>query len=295
MVAHGLVGDERSLTDTVIKAFEDTQDPRLKTLMAALVRHAHAFVREVDLSERELEAALDFLVRIGQSTHDSHNEAVLAADVLGISTLVSLRCNPAAQGQTAAALLGPFWRADAPLCEPGADIARAPIDAEPLFVAGRVLDPAGQPLAGALVDVWQASPDGLYENQDDGQPDMNLRGRFVTDDAGRFRFRTVRPRGYPVPTDGPVGELLAAQRRHPYRPAHLHFMVSRDGSKTLITQIFADDAEYLDSDVVFGATGSTVGRLVRHPAEADLPARYTLDYDFVLQAGTRTFPKPPIK
>lgn len=295
MAAHGLIGGELSLTEAVIRAFEDTGDERLKTLMAALVRHAHAFVREVNLSERELETALDFLVGIGQATNDSHNEAVLAADVLGISTLVSLRCNPAAQGQTAAALLGPFWRAEAPLCEAGENIARAPIDAAPLFVAGRVVDPAGQPIAGAVVDVWQASPHGLYENQDAAQPDMNLRGKFITDEAGRYRFHTVRPRGYPVPTHGPVGDLLARQRRHPYRPAHLHFMLSCEGRKTLITQIFADDAEYLDSDVVFGATQNTVGQLIHHPAEGGLPARYTLDYDFVLQPGTRTFPKPPIK
>jgi catechol 1,2-dioxygenase len=274
-----------------------TPNPRLRQIIQALVQHSHALIREVDLTEPEFQAGLKFLVDIGQQTNDHHNEVVLAADVLGLSTLVALRNCPQQHGQTAAALLGPFWRADAPLCASGDSICRADMPGAGLLVSGQVRDIDGNPLSGVVVDVWQASPVGLYENQDEAQPPMNLRGRFHTDAHGHYSFRTVRPAGYPVPTSGAVGDLLRAQDRHCMRPAHIHFMLSRPGYKTLITQVFSDDSEHLASDVVFGVTATLVGKFAKRNAasgDGSEPA-YTLDYDFVMEQGHSVLPEPPIK
>ena len=285
-----IVTTPESVLQIALQAMERTSDARLRSVMAALTRHLHAFVREVELSEEEFERALEFLVAIGQASGETKNEVVLAADLLGVSTLVALLNNQDPQGESPAALLGPFWRADAPLCDRGESIARSETPGVPLEVAGTVRDSAGRPVADAILDVWQASPVGLYENQDPTQQDMNLRGRFQTDAEGRFHFRSVRPAGYPVPTDGPCGDLLRAQRRHPNRPAHLHFMVSKPGHKVLVTQVFADDDENLESDPVFGVTRRLIGRF--EPQHGGQHA--TLQYDFVLEPGEMKFPRPPI-
>jgi catechol 1,2-dioxygenase len=266
----------------------ETQDDRLRSLMESLVRHLHAFAQEVRLTEDEFERAIGFVVALGQATGEKKNEVVLVADILGLSTLVALLNNQVPQGESPAALLGPFWRADAPLCAPGDTIARAGTPGTPLEVAGIVRDTAGKAVPGATVDVWQASPVGLYENQDEKQPDMNLRGRFATDAQGGYSLRTVVPAGYPIPTDGPCGELLRAQGRHPNRPAHLHFMVSKPGHKVLVTQVFADDDGNLESDPVFGVTRKLVGRFERGGDSA------TLRHDFVLQPGEMRLPRAPI-
>lgn len=289
-----IIDDEASVTAVVLAAMARTPDPRLRQLVGAFVEHMHALIRETNLTETEFDAVLKFVAQIGQHSNDSHNEVVLAADVLGISTLVALRNNPQNQGQSAAALLGPFWRAAAPLCANGTSIARCAMPGTAMHVYGQVRDIDGQPIAGAKVDVWQASPVGLYENQDDEQPDMNLRGYFITDAEGRYNFHTVRPAGYPVPTHGPVGALLRAQQRDCMRPAHVHFMVTQDGFKTLITQVFSDDCEHLGNDVVFGVTKPLVGHFVRH-APAGEPEYYTLQYDFVLERGVCCIPDAPIK
>jgi catechol 1,2-dioxygenase len=261
----------------------------------------HAFAREVRLTEAEYDIGVDFLNRIGKATHDSHNEGILFADAIGFSTLVCLLNNgKAGATETAAALLGPFWRANSPKTENGGSIVRSPTPGPELFVACEIVDASGEPLANVEVDVWQSSPVGLYENQDDTQADMNLRGKFTTDAAGRFSFRSVKPAGYPVPTDGPVGEMLRAQNRHPFRPAHIHFLGFKGGYKTLITQVFVDDDEHLESDVVFGVTRALVGDYRRHdhgepPAAGVRTPWYTLNYRFVMQAGEAILPKPPIK
>jgi catechol 1,2-dioxygenase len=285
-----IVTTPESVLQIALQAMERTPDPRLRSVMAALTRHLHAFVREVELTEDEFERALEFLVAIGQASGETKNEVVLAADLLGVSTLVALLNNQDPQGESPAALLGPFWRANAPLCDGGESIARSETPGVPLEVAGTVRDSAGRPVADATLDVWQASPVGLYENQDPAQQDMNLRGRFKTDAEGRFHFRSVRPAGYPVPTDGPCGDLLRAQLRHPNRPAHLHFMVSKPGHKVLVTQVFADDDENLESDPVFGVTRQLIGRF-----ESQQGGHHaTLQYDFVLEPGEMKFPRPPI-
>jgi len=285
-----IVTTPESVLQIALQAMERTPDARLRSVMAALTRHLHAFVREVELSEDEFERALEFLVAIGQASGETKNEVVLAADLLGVSTLVALLNNQDPQGESPAALLGPFWRANAPLCDGGESIARSETPGVPLEVAGTVRDSAGRPVADATLDVWQASPVGLYENQDPAQQDMNLRGRFKTDAEGRFHFRSVRPAGYPVPTDGPCGDLLRAQLRHPNRPAHLHFMVSKPGHKVLVTQVFADDDENLESDPVFGVTRRLIGRF--EPQHGGQHA--TLQYDFVLEPGEMKFPRAPI-
>lgn len=288
------------VTAAVLSAMANAPDARLRHIMDALVRHLHAFAREVCLTEDELACGVDFLNRIGQATNDAHNEGILCADALGLSTLVCLLHNGnAGATETAAALLGPFWRMAAPPTPNGGSILRSETPGPALYTSCRILDPQGRPIVGVEVDVWQASPVGLYENQDPTQADMNLRGKFTTDTQGRFAFRSVKPAGYPVPTDGPVGELLRAQQRHPYRPAHLHVLGFKPGYKTLITQVFVDHDERLASDVVFGVTRHLVGdyRLGEGPSpEGDVAGSwYRLDRDFVMEPGEAKLPKPPIK
>jgi catechol 1,2-dioxygenase len=288
------------VTGKVLAAMRGAASPRLREVMAALVRHLHAFAREVRLTEEEFETGINFLNRIGQATHDAHNEGILFSDAVGLSTLVCL-LNNGRNGatETASALLGPFWRMNSPRTENGDSIVRSETPGPALFVSCRVCDPRGKPLEGVEVDVWQASPVGLYENQDERQCDMNLRGKFTTDSEGRFWFRSVKPAGYPVPTHGPVGDLLRAQGRHPYRPAHLHFLAFKSAYKTLITQVFVDDDEHLESDVVFGVTRHLIGDFRRGhgtPPSPDVKGPwYRLDYEFVMEPGEAKLPKPPIK
>jgi len=295
-----IVEDEASVTDKVLVAMRGAASPRLREVMAALVRHLHAFAREVRLTEEEFETGIDFLNRIGQATHDAHNEGILFSDAVGLSTLVCL-LNNGRNGatETASALLGPFWRMNSPRTENGDSIVRSETPGPALFVSCRVCDPRGKPLEGVEVDVWQASPVGLYENQDERQCDMNLRGKFTTDSEGRFWFRSAKPAGYPVPTHGPVGDLLRAQGRHPYRPAHLPFLAFKSAYKTLITQVFVDDDEHLESDVVFGVTRHLIGDFRRGhgtPPSPDVKGPwYRLDYEFVMEPGEAKLPKPPIK
>lgn len=288
----GIVSDPATLTPTVLRAMANS-DSRLAELMASLVAHLHAFVRETGLTEEEYQRGLAFLAALGQATGPEKNEVVLMADVLGVSTLVALQNSSRTGRATASAVLGPFWRKNAPRFPAGASIARGNTPGVPLFVSGQVLDGERRPVAGADVDVWQASPVGFYENQDPDQPDMNLRGVLTTDHEGRYHFETVRPAGYPVPTDGPVGELLRAQHRHAWRPAHLHFMISAPGFRTLVTQVFADEDEALHRDVVFAVLEPLVGDL-KESVDADGRRIATLSYDFTLEPGEQRFPMPPL-
>jgi len=237
---------------------------------------------------------------MGQRTTASHNEVVLMAGSLGVSSLVCLLNNGNnGQTETQANLLGPFWRDDQPLSASGDTLVRSPTPGAGLIVRVSIEDGKGRPVAGAEVDVWHSSPEGLYENQDPNQAEMNLRGRFVSDEAGRFHFRSVKPAGYPIPVDGPVGELVKATRRHNYRPAHLHFMVYKPGFKTLISQIYSPDDEHIDSDVQFGVTRALIGNYVRHDEPSpDLdfaPPWYSLDQRFVLEPGEAKRPVAPIR
>jgi catechol 1,2-dioxygenase len=252
------------------------------------------------LTDDEWEKAVAFVTALGQATNDTHNETILIADVLGVSSLVGMLNNPAYCGETESALLGPFWRANSPKLSLGASIAREGTPGLPMSVSGRITERDGKPISGALVDVWQADPRGMYDNQIAELEGMNLRGQFRTDSDGRFYLRSVRPAGYPVPTHGPTGGLLRAQRRSPYRPAHVHFMVSAPGFRTLITQVFADDAENLNTDVTFSVLESLVATFELHETLEGAPDGFSapwcsLVYDMTLAPGESRFPTPPIR
>ncbi|MBD1548560.1 dioxygenase [Roseibium aggregatum] len=292
---------QEQVTEAVLKVMEQTTDPRMREIMVSLITHLHGFIRDVRLTEEEFRQATSILNEFGKLTTDTHNEAVLMAGSLGVSSLVCL-LNNGNNGatETTQNLLGPFWRLNSPRTENDASIVRSDTPGEPMLVTFTVTDQTGSPIVGAEVDIWHSSPVGLYENQDPDQADMNLRGKFTTDDKGEIRFRSVRPAGYPIPTDGLVGRLLAAQNRHPYRPAHVHALAFKESFKTLITQIYADDDPRLETDVQFGVTRATTGHFVRHddrhPDIADLTGPwYSLDHTLVMEPGEARLPQPPIK
>jgi catechol 1,2-dioxygenase len=296
-----IIENEASVTEAVLDAYGRTADPRTREILLALVRHLHGFVREVRLSEREFQEATRIVAAMGQRTTDSHNEVVLMAGSLGVSSLVCLLNNgDHGNTETAQSLLGPFWRLNSPRVENGGSIVRSETPGAALFVTARVVDHAGNPVAGAEVDVWHASPVGLYENQDAEQAEMNLRGKFTTDADGRFAFRSVMMVGYPIPTEGVVGRLLKVQDRHPFRPAHLHALIFKPGFKVLISQVYDPADPHIDSDVQFGVTKALIGDFVRHdelhPAAADVrPPWYSLDHIYRMEAGEAVLPRPPIK
>jgi protocatechuate 3,4-dioxygenase beta subunit len=263
----GLFSEERS-AEVVAASFDGTPDPRLRRVLQSLVRHLHAFVKDVELTEAEWEAAIAFLTTTGHKCDCVRQEFVLLSDVLGVSMLVET-INHRAGGATESTVLGPFHVTDSPPRPPGADVS---LDGkgEPCLVTGRVTGPDGEPVGGASVDVWQANEDGFYDVQRPGAiPASNLRGLFTAGRDGTFWFRTVVPRYYPIPDDGPVGELLHATGRHPYRPAHIHFIVRADGYQPVTTHLFVAGTPYLDSDAVFGVKDS----LVREFPTVDDPAR----------------------
>jgi catechol 1,2-dioxygenase len=295
-----IIENQAAVTPAVLDAFSGTADPRLREILLALVRHLHGFVREVRLTEPEFQEAARIIAALGHKTTPWHNEVVLMAGSLGVSTLVCL-LNNGSNGatETQANLLGPFWRDDQPLCRSGDSLVRSPTPGPALLASVQIRDGEGRPVEGAEVDVWHSSPEGLYENQDPAQAEMNLRGRFITDADGRFHFASVKPAGYPIPVDGPVGDLIRATGRHHYRPAHLHFMVCKPGFKTLISQVYAPDDPHIDSDVQFGVTRALIGDYVRHDepnAALGLTAPwYSLDQRFVLEPGVSRRPRAPIQ
>lgn len=296
-----VIKTEGDVTPVVLAAMAQTGNPRLREILMALVKHLHAFVREARLTEVEFREATAILNEIGQLQTDSHNEFVLMSGSLGVSSLVCLLNNgDNGQTETSQSLLGPFWRLNSPRVENGGTIIRSDTPGTPLFVQAKVVDRDEKPVAAAEVDVWHASPVGLYENQDPDQAEMNLRGKFTTDDDGRFWFRTVKMVGYPIPVNGVVGRLLAAQGRHPYRPAHLHALIFKQGYKTLISQVFDPSDPNIESDVQFGVTSALTGNFERHdephPTDADLCGPwFSLDYTYVMEPGDAVLPRPPIK
>ena len=289
------------VTADALAVMAATPDPRLREIMVALTRHLHAFIAEVGLTETEFREATAILNTMGQMTTDTHNEFVLMAGSLGVSALVCL-INNGDDGaiETSQNLLGPFWRMHSPPTENGGTLIRSATPGPTMEVRLRFVDRAGRPVAGAEVDIWHTSPEGLYENQDAAQADMNLRGKFTTDANGAIWFRSVKPIGYPLPIDTMVGRLLAAQGRHPYRPAHIHALAFRPGYKTLISQIYADDDPRTHTDPQFGVTRALLGAFVRHDEahptiEGATMPWWSLDHTLVMEAGAATLPKPPIK
>jgi catechol 1,2-dioxygenase len=249
-----IIERQEDVTPAVLKELERAPNARFKEIMRAFITHMHDFVRDAKLTEEEYRTALNYLVALGKASNESHNEAVLIAGSLGLSSLVCLLNNSDGQTETDASLLGPFWREQSPITPNGGSIVRSPTPGPALFVNATFRDRAGKPIKGAEVDIWQSSTEGFYENQDPAQADMNLRGKFFTDENGHIAFQSIRPAGYPIPISGPTGELLRAQGRHNMRPAHLHFLASKEGFKTLISQIYVQDDKNIDSDVQFGVT-----------------------------------------
>ncbi len=286
MTSGVLFGEERS-ADVVAASFDATQDPRLREVMGSLVRHLHAFVKDVSLTGEEWEAAIAFLTATGHKCDDVRQEFVLLSDVLGVSMLVDAINHRTPGEATESTVLGPFHVVESPPLPRGADISNGE-DGEACLVTGRVVGPGGEPVAGATVDVWQADAEGYYDVQKAGRR-THLRGLFTTDDDGAFWFRTIVPRHYPIPSDGPVGALLSATGRHPNRPAHVHFLVEAGGYAPLTTHLFVADGPYLDSDAVFGVKPSLIREFatVEDPERAaslGLPARFrTVDFPVVLR------------
>ena len=259
------------ITAAAIASFDNCPDPRLRELLQALVRHLHAFAREVNLTEDEWARAIGVLTATGHITDDKRQEFILWSDALGVSMLVDALAHPGASprgGATESTVLGPFWTPNAPLRGYGESIIERG-GGTPTLVRGRVLDTAGRPIAGAELDVWQNGDNGLYAVQDDEAPEAHLRGRFLTRDDGRYAFIGQRPIPYTIPHDGPVGAMLQAARRHPWRPAHIHMIVSAPGYQRLQTHIFDSASAYLDSDAVFAVKPSLIREFV--PRSADDP------------------------
>lgn len=295
-----IIKTQQDVTAAVLAEVARSENPRFKELMTAAVQHLHGFVRDARLTEAEFHQACGLIANLGQLTTASHNEVVLIAGSLGISSLVCLLNNgDHGQTDTTANLMGPFWRMDSPATANGDSIVRSPTPGAPIFVNAWVRDSQGRPVEGAEVDVWHTSAEGFYENQDPGQTDMNLRGKFATDVRGRIAFRSVKPAGYPIPLSGPVGALLRAQGRHNMRPAHIHFMIHKPGFKTQFSQVYSSDDPRLETDVQFGVTQALIGQYVLH-ADEPAPAGdvsgpwYSLDHHFVIEPGEARLPKPPI-
>src|ERR1700761_2733563 len=249
--------DENSITDAVLDRFKDTPDPRLKEIMNSIVRHLHDCVREIEPSFEEWMTAIQFLTRAGQISVGGRQEFILLSDTLGVSMLVDAINHRLPKGATETTVLGPFFVDKQPVREQGGDIARgAPV--QPLYVDARFASVDGKPLKDAVVDVWQSDSEGFYDVQRSDLDEAQLRARFRTDAEGRVRFWTIMPTAYPIPDDGPVGEMLKATARHPWRPAHLHFMISAPNHATLVTHVFASDTPYLDSDPLFGVKDTLI-------------------------------------
>lgn len=283
------IASEREITDRAVSSFAHTPDARLRFVLQKLVAHLHRFASEVELSDAEWSKAIEFLTATGQKCDDVvRQEFILLSDVLGLSMLVDAIEHRNGVEATESTVFGPFYIAGMPYREYGENMALVPGSAS--LITGHVRDAAGNPVPGATLDVWQTAENGQYSGQDITQPHGNLRGRYRTDELGRYAIRSVVPVSYPIPTDGPVGQLLQAAGRHPWRPAHLHFMLDAPGHRRLVTHVFNDDDPYIESDAVFGVKDSL--RAVYQPCRAGDPLAEQFDigtdfrhasFDFTLE------------
>jgi len=285
------------ITAQVLKSYDEAP-PRLREIMTALVRHVHAFAIEVGLTHDEWREAIATLTATGQITDERRQEFILWSDALGLSMLVDAIAHDFPDGATESTVLGPFFVPSSPLREYGATIAEQAAG-DPAWVYGRVLSIDGEPIAGAELDVWQNGDNRLYAVQDPGAPEAHLRGRFTTRADGSYAFLGVRPVPYPIPDDGPVGRMLAASGRHPWRPAHIHLIARAPGFRTVATHVFDTASEYLDSDAVFAVKRSLLRSFVaREPGDPDTPAGvdgrwYSVENDIVLVPGDPAEPADP--
>jgi hydroxyquinol 1,2-dioxygenase len=280
--------DEKSITAAVLARMDQCTDARFKQVMSSLVTHLHDFVREVKLTETEWINAIQFLTDTGKTCTTKRQEFILLSDTLGVSILVITINHPSEGGTSDSTVLGPYYWEGAPELPLGANLA-VDVKGEPAFYSGRVLSSDGTPIAGALLDIWSGDGEGTYDMQMQGDVGMKARGRIRTDGEGRYRFRSIKPEYYPVPTDGPVGRMLNKMGRHPMRPGHIHMIVSAAGHHPITTHLFAAGSQYIDSDAVFGVKESLVTPFAKHPAgtapdgtKIDVPY-YTVNYDFKLR------------
>jgi catechol 1,2-dioxygenase len=272
-----------NVTDTVVASLGKHKaiDARQRTIMTSLIKHAHVFCKEVDLTHAEFIEGCMYLMRAGAMCDDKRQEFILLGDILGIEVLVDMLTNPVRGEESVSTVLGPFYRENSPVLPKGASIVQKHFDNEQsVYVEGYVRNVDGTPIANATIDIWEDAPNGLYEQQDPDQPDYNLRGRFETDASGHYAFRAIRPMPYPIPYDGSAGELLDFMGHHPWRPGHIHFMLFKDGYRTLISQIYDADSPYLGEDSVFAVKASLVGKFEKAAAGADTDL--TMRFDFVL-------------
>src|SRR5437764_8313643 len=286
---------EDDITAEVLARFSGTQDPRLREIMLSLISHLHAFVKEVELTEAEWFQAIEILTEAGKMCSDKRQEFILFSDTLGVSMVVDLIDHHKPEGATESTVFGPFHRLGAPEMPEGGNIAHRDTTGVPTLVSGRVLDLEGRPVAGAVLDVWQAQTNGLYDAQDANPDALHMRGKFMSDSEGRYLLRTVLPVNYPIPSDGPVGAMLKATGRHPWRPAHIHFVVSAEGYEPVTTHIFDRTDPYLQSDAVFVVKDSLICDFAKHE-KPDVEARrlgiagpfYTAQFDFHLSPASST-------
>lgn len=287
------------LTKQVIQTFENTPNQRLKYLLGELVTSLHDFVRRTDLTFEEWNEAIEFLTATGQKCTPTRQEFILLSDVLGVSMLVDAVNHREREGATQTTVLGPFYVGEHRLLPHGTDIS-AGVEGETMFVESRVVDINGKPITNAKIDIWHADDDGFYDSQKESYAETgpSLRARFAPDENGRFYFRTILPCSYPIPTDGPVGRLLNATKRHPMRPAHVHFLVDAPGYEPLITHVFIEGDKYLASDAVFGVKSDLICKIERR-TDPKLPDGTPIDqpwhlmhYEFQMRPGSGMVPRP---
>lgn len=279
----------QEFTEKVLKAYSAIDNPRLRSVIAILIKHLHACAKEMRMTDQEWEFAWDFMKRMAEKTGPLGNEFIFFADVMGLSQLIEILNHGEQEQPVGVTLLGPFFRAGAPFRERGASIVSDDAPGARARISGRVFEFENDAsIEGAILDIWQAAANGLYENQDEQQPDYHLRGRFRTDENGTFELIALMPTTYRIPDDGPVGEFLKIAKRPSIRPAHIHVIVSAPGYETLVTQIFVKGDPDIEDDVVFTASQNMVGDF-RQEGDA-----FRLTYDFPLKRGISTLPKAPI-
>jgi hydroxyquinol 1,2-dioxygenase len=277
--------DENTITDAAIEQMSSTENPRLKEIMAAAVRHLHAFAREVDLTPEEWLEAIKFLTATGQACTAYRQEFILLSDTLGLSSLInSLHDRRATESSTKSSLLGPFYRQDSPVFELGQSIAVKAKGAE-IGIYGRITNTSGEGVPNASIEIWQPDEDGDYDLQKHDPKEMDLRGRFFTDVSGRYHLRTIRPLGYMIPMDGPVGDMIRAQGRHGFRPAHIHFLIGAPGYREVVTALYLAGDDHIDSDTVFGVTDSLVAEVKDQDSGSPFKGVPSLRFDFTLAAA----------
>jgi protocatechuate 3,4-dioxygenase beta subunit len=277
--------NENSITEIALEQMAGTPNPRLRQIMASLVRHLHEFAREVDLTPEEWLEGIKFLTAVGQKCTAHRQEFILLSDTLGMSSLVNALHDRRATGAaTKSSLLGPFYREDAPMMELGESILRKTKGTE-VVIYGRVVDSVGKGIPNALVQIWEPDETGYYDLQKMDPSEMDLRGCFHADAEGRYFLRGLCPLGYLIPMDGPVGDMIRAQKRHGYRPAHIHFLIGAPGYRELVTALYVAGDDHIDSDTVFGVDESLITKVNKNDPESPFPKLPSIRFDFRLAAA----------